>query len=60
LFGSAALAAAVTAASCLPLRQGVRTSAEYAVFAAALVPVLFAVSLALRYGLCLITHCDQS
>lgn len=53
-----ASAATVTAASSLALRQGRRTSAEYAAVAAALVPVLFGASLAVRYSLCLVTRCD--
>ena len=55
-----AIAATITAVSCLALRQGRRTSAEYATVAAVLVPVLFGASLAVRYSLCLVTHCDQS
>jgi hypothetical protein len=54
------IAATITAASCLALREGRRTSAEYAMVAAVLVPVLFSASLAVRYSLCLVTHCDQS
>jgi drug/metabolite transporter (DMT)-like permease len=55
-----AIAAAITLASCLALGRGRRTSAEHATVAAVLVPVLFGASLAVRYGLCLVTHCDQS
>jgi hypothetical protein len=55
-----AIATAITAASCLVLRRGRRTSAEYAAVAALLVPVLFGASLAVRDSLCLVTHCDRS
>lgn len=55
-----AIAAAITAACCLVLRRGPRTSAEYATVAAVLVPVLFGASLLVRYSLCLIADCDLS
>ena len=55
-----AIAAAVTAASCLALRQGPRTSAEYATVAAVLVPMVFGASLLVRYSVCLVTDCDVS
>ena len=60
LFLFCIVAAAITTATCIGLRRDVRTSAAYGAVAAAGVPLVFGASLALRYSLCLITHCDQS
>jgi hypothetical protein len=54
------VAAAISTAACLALRQDVRSSGRYALLAAAVVPLLFGASLAARYSLCLVTHCDHS
>ena len=60
LAGFCVLAAVIAAATSTALRAGARSSATYAVLAAVAVPVLFAASIAVRYSLCLVTHCDHS
>ena len=60
LAAASAVAAAGAGAGSLPLTRRTRTATAYALLAAALVPALFAASIAVRYSACLVSGCDQS
>jgi hypothetical protein len=54
------IAAGISAAAGVALRQGFRRSAAFGALALCLVPALFASSIVVRYTQCLVTHCDHS